>query len=87
MATLAATQVSGDGLGLAIPFGALHLEIWRVTGATVGDTTTIAPARGRFVMSTPGFASNLTTTPGTNVTVVVGLTGATAVDIPVLVLD
>jgi len=86
MATLAATQVTGDNLGIPVPLGALHLEIWRVTGATVGDTTTIAPARGRFVMAVPGFASNLTTTPGTNVTVVVGLTGATAVDIPILIL-
>jgi len=87
MATLAATQVVASGLGLPIPVDGCHLEIWRVTGATVGDTTTIAPARGRFPIAVPGFASNLTTTPGTNVTVVVGLTGATAVDIPVLILD
>lgn len=86
MATLAATQVAGDGVGLPMPFGALHVEVWRVTSATVGDTTTITPARGRFVLAVPGFASNLTTTPGTSVTVVVGLTGSTAVDIPVWIL-
>lgn len=86
MATLAASQVTADGIGLPMPFGALTVEVWRVTGATVGDTTTITPARSRFVLAVPGFASNLTTTPATQVTVVVGLTGATAVDIPVWVL-
>lgn len=83
MATLGSTQVSANGVSLPIPLAGFHLEFWRMTYGTVGDTVTITPARGRFVVSAIGGppASTTLSTLGTDTNVVFTLTasGATTV--------
>lgn len=71
MATRASTFVSAGSLGLPVPTGGLHLEIWRCQGGTAGDTTTIAPTRGRFVVAAvSGLADTSLSTLGTGTNVV-----------------
>lgn len=64
MATRGATQVTAGVIGLPIPVGGYHLEVWRLQGGTVGDTATITPARGRYVLT--GVGGDSSTTVGTN---------------------
>lgn len=80
MATQAATRVKAFSLDQPIPLGGFHIEIWRVaSGGATGDTCTIAPDRGRFVVSAVGGpASNGLSTTGTNTNVVMTLVGGTA---------
>lgn len=62
MATRASTFVSAHGLGVPVPSGgALHLEIYRIQGGTVGDTVVVTPQRGRFVVAAIGGALGETT--------------------------
>jgi hypothetical protein len=69
MATRAAVFVEDGGLGLPIPSGPFHIEVWRVATATAGDTSVIAPKRGRFIQAAIGQAHNLSTSGNaTNVT-------------------
>lgn len=57
MATRASTFVTAWGLGTPVPSdGFLHLEFYRCQSGTNGDTTTITPARGRFVVAALGGA-------------------------------
>lgn len=51
MATLGSTQVDVIGLGQPVPLGPFHIEVWRARGGTIGDTATLAPKRGRFIVS------------------------------------
>ena len=83
MATLGSTLVTGDALGLPVPVGGVHIEIWRVAGGTVGDTATIAPNRGRFVVAAIGgpIASNALSTLGVNTNAVLTLTASSATDV------
>lgn len=93
MATLGSTQVSANSASLPIPLGPFHVEFWRATYGTVGDTITITPARGRYVVSAVSTipASTTISTVGTDTNVVLTLTasGATTVtgDIMLLVQD
>ncbi len=90
MATLGSTQVSGNSANLQIPLSPFIVEIWRVTHGTVGDTATITPARGRFVVGAIGGPPSSTTlsTLGTDTNVVLTLTasGSTSVTSDVLLL-
>lgn len=73
MATRASTLVTASGLSLPYPTGgALHIEIYRCQGGTAGDTTTITPARGRFIVAAVGGPLSSTTigTTGTDTQVV-----------------
>lgn len=83
MATLGSTLVTGDALGLPVPIGGVHIEIWRVAGGTVGDTATVTPNRGRFVVAAVGgpVASTTLSTLGVNTTVVFTLTASSATDV------
>lgn len=54
MATRASTHVTAFGLGQPVPVDGLSLEVWRCQGGTVGDTNTITPQRGRFVVAAVG---------------------------------
>jgi hypothetical protein len=70
MATRTAVFVEDGGLGLPAPIGSLHLEVWRVDTATAGDTSAIAPKRGRFIQSAIGVPHNLSPSGNaTNVTI------------------
>lgn len=93
MATLGSTQVSANSANLPIPLGPFHLEFWRATYGTVGDTIAITPARGRYVVSATSTipASTTLSTLGTdtNVTFTLTASGATTVtaDIMLVVMD
>lgn len=93
MATLGSTLVSANSANLPIPLGPFHVEFWRATHGTVGDTIAITPARGRFVVSAIGGppASTTLSTLGTNTNVTFTLTasGSTEVtsDIMLLIQD
>lgn len=64
MATRGATQVTAGVIGLPIPIGGYHLEVWRLQGGTAGDTAAVTPARGRYVIT--AVAADSATTIGTN---------------------
>lgn len=86
MATLGSTQVNGGVVGLPMPIGGLHLEIWRISGAgsgTVGDTATIVPKRGRYVVAGAAGHAAVTTigTNGTDTNVVFTLTASMATNV------
>jgi len=83
MATLASTQVEGGAVGLPIPIGGLHLEIWRIAGGTVGDTATIVPKRGRYVISGVAGQSAQTnlSTSGTDTNAVFTLTASVSTSV------
>ncbi len=83
MATLGSTQVTGNGVGLPIPFGGCHVEFWRATHGTVGDTIAITPARGGFVITAIGGPPASTTlgSAGTNTNVTFTLTASGATDV------
>lgn len=86
MATLGSTQVEGTAVGFPVPLGGLHLEVWRISGAgsgTVGDTATITPKRGRYVISgVAGHAAQTTlSTSGTDTNVVFTLTASIATNV------
>ena len=51
MATRGATFVSAGVLGLPIPIGGFHLEVWRLQGGTAADTAAVTPNRGRYVVT------------------------------------
>lgn len=70
MATRASTFVSAHSLSGA-PVGGLHIEVYRIQGGTVGDTVTVTPQRGRFVVAAIGGALGETTlgTTGTDTAV------------------
>ena len=72
MATRASTFVSAWGLGTPVPEGGLHIEYYRCQGGTAGDTNTITPARGRFVVAAIGgpLASTSIGTLGTDTQIV-----------------
>jgi hypothetical protein len=73
MATRASTFVTAWGLGTPVPMGgSLHLEFYRIQGGTVGDTVTVTPQRGRYVVAAIGGALGETTvgTAGTDTQVV-----------------
>lgn len=78
MATLASTQVTQNSTGLPIPIDGLHLEVWRVAGGGVGDTATIVPARGRFVVTAVGSQSGTTSISAPQTNVVFTLTASVA---------
>lgn len=90
MATLGSTQISANSANLPLPMGPFLVEFWRVTYGTVGDTATIAPARGRFVVSAIGGppASTTLSTLGTDTNVVFTMTasGATTVTADVMLI-
>ena len=71
MAARTAVLVSEGGLALPVASDSpLHLEIWRVNPATNGDTSVIAPNRGRFIQAAVGVPHNLSTSGNaTNVTI------------------
>ena len=83
MATLGSTQVTSNSAGLPIPLGPFHVEFWRATHGTVGDTIAITPARGRYVVSAtggpPSSTSLSTLGTDTNVTFTLTASGATTV--------
>lgn len=83
MATLGSTQVSANSASLPIPLPPFHLEFWRATYGTVGDTIAITPARGRFVVSAVSSipASQVLSTLGTNTNVTFTLTVSGATDV------
>ena len=83
MATLGSTQVTSASVGLPIPLGPCHVEFWRATHGTVGDTIAITPARGRFVISAIGGppASTTLSNSGTNTNVTFTLTASGATDV------
>lgn len=93
MATLGSTQVSANSANLPIPLGPFHLEFWRATYGTVGDTVAITPARGRFVVSAtstiPSSTGLSTLGNDTNVTFTLTASGATTItaDIMLLIQD
>lgn len=71
MATRASTFVSASGLNVPVPLGGLHLEIFRCQGGTAGDTTTITPTRGRYIVAAvSGLADTSISTTGTGTNVV-----------------
>lgn len=80
MATLASTQViSHDALAQPVPQSGLHIEVWRVAMGAVGDTATIVPARGRFVVSAVGGpATSNPSSLGTSSNVTLTLTSSAA---------
>lgn len=80
MATRAFTQVTAVGVGTPIACGPLHIEIYRVQGGTVGDTITIPPARGRFVIAAihGGGADTTLGTLGTDTQVVFTISSSAA---------
>jgi hypothetical protein len=67
MATRAATQIQTSQV-TSTPDG-FCLEIWRCQGGTVGDTTAITPARGRFVKRVNGPVGSSLSTVGTDTSV------------------
>ena len=69
MATRASTFVSAHGLGVPVPSGGLHLEVYRVQGGTAGDTNAITPTRGRYVVAALGPGSTTLGTAGTDTSV------------------
>lgn len=83
MATLASTQVTAGFLGSPIAVGGLNIELYRVAGGAVGDTATIAPSRGRYVLGclSTGTASTTLSTAGTATNVVLTLLASAATDV------
>lgn len=83
MATLGSTLVTASYFGSPVPFGGMHIEPYRVAGGAVGDTATIAPNRGRFVLAalTSGAASTTLSTAGTATNVVLTLLASAATDV------
>lgn len=79
MATLASSQVTGVYLDQPIPMPGFHIEVWRVaSGGANGDTATIAPKRGRFVVSAIGGpASNNLSSNGANANVTLTISTGT----------
>jgi hypothetical protein len=85
MATRAAEFIETSGMGLPMPFGPFHLEVWRVPTFTSGDTVNaITPKRGRFIQGVVGGTHNLSTS-GNATSVTVTITGPS--DIWLLVQD
>jgi hypothetical protein len=78
MAALTATFVEGGVLQQPVPIGGLHLEVWRIQGGAVGDTATITPRRGRYVVSAlSGHATTTSlSTAGTDTSVTFTLTAS-----------
>lgn len=66
MATRASTFVSAHGLGVPVPSGGLHMEVYRVQGGTAGDTNVVTPQRGRYVVAALGPGSTTLGTAGTD---------------------
>lgn len=83
MATLASTQVTASSFAGPLPFGGLNVELYRVAGGAVGDTATIAPSRGRYVLGclSTGTASTTLSTAGTATNVVLTLLASAATDV------
>lgn len=78
MATLAGTLVSDKySPSMEVPF---FVEYWQIaSGGAAGDTCTITPNRGRFVVeATGGAASSDVSTAGTSTNVTFTLIGGTA---------
>lgn len=80
MATLGSTNVTASFANAPLALGPFTFEIYRVTGGTVGDTATIAPSRGRYVVAAAGgpIASTTLSTAGTATNVVFTLTASAA---------
>lgn len=80
MATLASTQVTSvDALAQPQPLGGLSLQMWKVAMGAVGDTATITPSRGRFVVAAIGGpATSNTSANGTSTNVTLTLTSSAA---------
>lgn len=83
MATLASTNVTASYFGAPVAIGPFNFEVYRVAGGTVGDTATIAPAKGRFVLTAGGNVPGSTTlsTAGTATNVVFTLIASAATDV------
>ena len=79
MATLGSTNVTASFANAPLTLGPFTFEIYRVTGGTVGDTATIAPSRGRYVIAAGGpIASTTLSTAGTATNVVFTLSASAA---------
>lgn len=83
MATLGSTQVTAGFFGAPIPVGGVQIELYRVAGGAVGDTATIVPSRGRYVVGclSTGTASTSLSTAGTSTNVVLTLLASAATDV------
>ncbi len=93
MAILTAVRVSSAYLDQPLPEPGFHIEVWRVpAGGLNGDTATISPARGRFIVSVKGGpASHNLSAAGTNsnvtLTVVAGAGAIGAFDVELMIQE